>query len=100
VRDARPEIRNSQNVRLIMMFAGPNLLLISHWGVLGKRAVGRPQLLVLTELAPLDTSEGMLVAPRGQNQILMNFGVRSIAYLCAKKNSQKFNQRSINQKNE
>lgn len=63
-----------------MMFAGPNLPLISHW-VFGKFAVGEPQLSVLTELAPFSTSEGMLLAPRGQNQIFMNVVVRSIAYL-------------------
>lgn len=64
----------------MMMFAGPNLPLMSHW-VFGKNARGVPQLSVLTALAPLNTSEGMKTASRGQNQILMNAEVRSIAYL-------------------
>jgi hypothetical protein len=79
VREPRSANRNLQNVRLMIMFAGPNLLLMSHW-VFGKYAVGVPHKSVLTELAPLNTSEGT-VEPRGQNQILMNVGVRSIAYL-------------------
>lgn len=63
-----------------MMFAGLNLLLMSHW-VFGKYAVGVPQVSVLIELAPFNTSEGMLVALRGQNQIFIKVGVRSSAYL-------------------
>lgn len=63
-----------------MMFEGANLLLMSHW-VFGKDAVGGPQASVLIELAPFHTSQGMLLALRGQNQILMNVGVRSSAYL-------------------
>lgn len=76
----RAETENSQNVRLMIMFAGPNWPLMSHW-VFGKNANGVPQLSVSTALAPFNTSEGMPTASRGQNQILMNAEVRSIAYL-------------------
>lgn len=41
----------------------------------------RTQLLVLTDVAPLRTSDGTLVAALDQNQTLMNELVRSIAYL-------------------
>jgi hypothetical protein len=65
----------------MMIFEGVNLLFISHW-VSGKYAVGVPHASVLIEPElPLRTSDGTLGAFRGQNQTLMNVGVRSIAYL-------------------
>jgi hypothetical protein len=50
-----------QNVRLMMMFDGENLLLMSHC-VFGKYAVGVPQASVLTSFDPLQTSCGTLGA--------------------------------------
>jgi len=65
----------------MMIFEAVNLLFMSHW-VSGKYAVGVPHASVLIELElPLRTSDGTLGAFRGQNQTLMNVGVRSIAYL-------------------
>jgi hypothetical protein len=74
---------DSQNVRSTIMFEGENLLLMSHC-VSGKYAVGVPHAPVLITLELLlrtcgGTSESL--ARRGQNQTLMNAGVRSIAYL-------------------
>jgi hypothetical protein len=64
-----------------MIFEGVNLLFMLHW-VSGKYAVGVPHASVLIEPElPLLTSDGTLAAFRGQNQTLMNVGVRSIAYL-------------------
>jgi hypothetical protein len=63
-----------------MMFEGVKWLLMSHW-VFGKNAVGVPHASVLTDPEPLSTSDGTLPAWRDQNQTLMKFGVRSIAYL-------------------
>lgn len=76
--------KDSQNVRLTIMFEGVNLLLMSHW-VLGKYPVGVPHASVLIESELLlRTSDGTSLTCRGQNQILMNVDVRSIAYLQAK----------------
>lgn len=64
-----------------MIFEGVNLLFMSHW-VSVKYAVGVPHVSVLIEPElPLSTSDGTLGAFRGQNQTLMDVGVRSIAYL-------------------
>jgi hypothetical protein len=64
-----------------MILEAVNLLFMSHC-VSGKFAVGVPHASVLIEPElPLRTSDGTLGAFRGQNQILMNVGVRSIAYL-------------------
>ena len=64
-----------------MMFEGEKLLSMSH-SVFGKFAVGVPHASVLMEPELLPrTSDGTSPALRGQNQILMNVGVRSIAYL-------------------
>ena len=64
------------------MFAGANFLSMSHW-VFGKYAVGVPHasVLIKPELLSPRTSDGTSLASRGQNQILMNVGVRSNAYL-------------------
>lgn len=63
----------------MMMLFESNLELMSH-EVVGKKAVGVPQLSVSTEPAPLvETSEGGDPL-RGQNQILMKLFVRSVAY--------------------
>jgi len=65
----------------MMLFEGEILLLMSHW-LFGKYAVGVPHASALIEpVLPLRTSDGTLLAWRGQNQILMNVGMRSIAYL-------------------
>ena len=65
----------------MMMFEGANFPLMSHW-VFGKDADGVPHASVLIERELLSsTSDGTLLAPRGQNQIWMNVDVRSIAYL-------------------
>ena len=65
----------------MMIFEGANLLLMSHW-LSGKYAVGVPHVSVLIEPEiPSRTSDGTSLVRRGQNQILMNVGVRSIAYL-------------------
>ena len=72
--------KDSQNVRSMMMFEVENLFLVSH-SVSGKYAVGVSHASVLSEPElPLCTSDGMSLACRGQNQILMEVGVRSIAY--------------------
>ena len=64
-----------------MMFEGANFPLMSHW-VFGKYADGVPHAPVSIEPELLFcTSDGTLLAPRGQNQIWMNVDVRSIAYL-------------------
>ena len=64
-----------------MMFEEEKLLSMSH-SVFGKFTVGVPHASVLMELELLScTSDGTSPASRGQNQILMNVGVRSIAYL-------------------
>jgi hypothetical protein len=64
----------------MMIFEGVKCLLMSHW-VLGKNAVGVPHASVLIDPEPFRTSDGTLPPWRGQNQTLMKFGVRSIAYL-------------------
>lgn len=61
------------------ILCGPNLLEIGQ-EVLGKNAFGVGQLLVLTDVPPLETSEGTL-PPLGKNQTLTNELVRSIANL-------------------
>lgn len=63
------------------MYEGENLLSMSH-SVFGKYAVGVPHASVLIELELMPpASDGTSPPLRGQNQILMNVGVRSIAYL-------------------
>lgn len=70
-----------------MMFEGEKLLSMSH-SVFGKFTVGVPHASVLMELELLFcTSDGTSPASRGQNQILMNMGVRSIAYLYTESSS-------------
>ena len=60
---------HAQSDRLMTMLCGPKWLAMSH-DVLGKSAMGVPQLAVLTVVAPLATSLGMLLACRCQNQTL------------------------------
>lgn len=71
--------KGSYHLRLMTILCGPNLLEIEQ-ELSGKKAPGVPQLSVLTDDAPLDTSEGTL-PPLGKNQTLMKELVRSIANL-------------------
>jgi hypothetical protein len=65
----------------MMILEGANLLFMLH-SVSGKYAMGIPHASVLIEPELLlNTSDGTLGAFRGQNQTLMDVGVRSIAYL-------------------
>jgi hypothetical protein len=65
----------------MMILEGVNLLFMLHW-VPEKYAVGVPHASVLIEPElPLRTSDGTLGAFRGQNQTLIDVGVRSIEYL-------------------
>jgi hypothetical protein len=65
----------------MMILEGANLLFMSH-SVSGKYATGIPHASVLIEPELLlNTSDGTLGAFRGQNQTLIDVGVRSITYL-------------------